>query len=213
MEPPGGSPATFRFGPYAADVRNRELRKHGVRVKLRQKSFQVLAALLEHAGDVVTREELRRRLWPEGIFVGFDNNLNSTLNRLRDVLGDSTAKPRFIETLPGLGYRFIALVEPARAGQPTLAVLPFENLNHDPEQDFFADGVADALTTALGNVATLRVISRQSVLHLRGTRRTVPEIARELKTDAIVEGSVLRRASHIRGPHPEPLSSTPLVET
>jgi TolB-like protein/Flp pilus assembly protein TadD len=198
MDPPGGSPATLRFGPYGVDMRTRELRKHGVRMVLREKSFQVLVALLERPGEVVTREELRHRLWPEGIFVDFDNSLNSTVNRLRGVLGDSTANPRFIETLPRLGYRFISPVEPVGAAPPTLAVLPFENSNHDPEQDFFADGVADALTTALGNVSTLRVISRQSVLHLRGTQRTIPEIARELKTDAIVEGSVLQAGGRVR---------------
>lgn len=198
MDPPGGSSATYRFGPYGADVRTRELRKHGVRMKLREKSFQVLVALLEHPGEVVTREELRLRLWPKGIFVAFDNSLNSTVNRLRVMLGDSTAKPRFIETLPRLGYRFVAQVEPGRSAHLTLAVLPFENLNHDPEQDFFADGVADALTTALGNVSTLCVISRQSVLHLRGTQRTLPEIARELKTDAIVGGSVLQAGGRVR---------------
>ena len=198
MDRLAASPMILRFGPYEADVRNRELRKHGVRMKLREQSFQVLIALLEHPGEVTTRAELRRRLWPEGVFVDFDDNLNSTVNRLRRVLGDSTTKPRFIETLPRLGYRFIAAVEADRAAQPTLAVLPFENLNHDSEQDFFADGVADALTTALGNVSTLRVISRQSVLHLRGTRRTVAEIARELKTDAIVEGSVLQAGSRVR---------------
>ena len=198
MDPPGGSPATFRFGPYEADARARELRKRGLRIKLRDKSFEMLVALLERAGGVVTRDELRRRLWPEGVFVDFDNSLNSTVNRLRGVLGDSPARPRFIETLPRVGYRFIGPLEPVRAARPTLAVLPFENLNHDPEQDYFADGVADALTTVLGNVSTLRVISRQSVLHFRGTQRTIAEIARQLKADAIVEGSVLRAGGRAR---------------
>ncbi len=198
MNPPGPRPATIRFGPYEADMRTRELRKHGLRMQLRGKSFEVLAALLEHPGEVVTRQVLRQRLWPEGIFVDFENSLNSTVNRLRDVLGDSHAKPRFIETLPRLGYRLIVPLEPGRTAPPKLAVLPFENLNHDPEQDFFADGVADALTTALGNVGTLRVISRQSVLHLKGSKRTIPEIARRLKIDAVVEGSVLWAGGRVR---------------
>ena len=198
MIPPGGSSPVFRFGPFGADPRTRELRKGGVRVRLRDKSFQVLIALLEHPGDVVTRDELRRRLWPQGVFVDFENSLNSTVNRLREVLGDSTAKPRFIETVPRVGYRFVGPVEPQRPAQPTLAVLPFENLNHDAGQDFFADGVTDALITALGGVSTLRVISRQSVLHLRGTQETVPEIARELKADVIVEGALLQAGGRIR---------------
>ena len=194
----GGRPVRFRFGAYEADVERRELRKHGLRMHLRVKSFEVLAALLEHFGEIVTRDELRRRLWPEGVFVDFENSLNSAVNRLRDVLGDSSAKPRFIETLPRMGYRFIAKVEPLKTAFPRLAVLPFENLNRDPEQDFFADGVADALTTALGNVSTLRVISRQSMLRFRGSRKTAPEIARELKADAIVEGSVLQAGGRVR---------------
>ena len=189
---------TFRFGPFEADLPARELRKHGLRLPLRDKSFEALSALLEHSGKVVTREELRSRLWPEDVFVEFEGCLNSTMNRLRGVLGDSAAKPRFIETLPRLGYRFIAQVVQGPPLQPTLAVLPFENLNHDPQQDYFADGVADALITALGNASGLRVISRQSVLHLKGTRRTIPEIARELRADAIVEGSVLQAGGRVR---------------
>ncbi|MBI4907956.1 MAG: winged helix-turn-helix domain-containing protein [Acidobacteria bacterium] len=98
-------------------MRTRELRKRGLRMHLRGKSFEVLAALLEHSGGVVTREELRRRLWPEGIFVDFENSLNSTVNRLRAVLGDSPTKPKFIETLPKLGYRCVAPVE-ALPGAP-----------------------------------------------------------------------------------------------
>ena len=198
MDPSGEGTSIFRFGPYEANLRTRELRKRGLRLHLRGKSFEVLTALLGHAGEVVTREELRRRLWPERILIDFENSLNSTVNRLRGVLGDSTVKPKFIETLPQLGYRFIAHVEAPPCAPPTLAVLPFENLNRDPEQDIFADGVADALTTALGSISTLRVISRQSVVHLKGTQRTVPEIARELKTDFVVEGSVLQASGRVR---------------
>lgn len=195
---PSGTPAAFRFGPYEADTRTRRLRKRGVRVHLPGKSFELLVALLERPREAVTREELRRRLWPEGVFVDFDNNLNSTVNRLRAALGDSSARPRFFETLPQLGYRWIAGVEPRASPPRTLAVLPFVNLNHDPEQDFLADGVADSLTTALGNIVTLRVISRQSVRHLKDTERTIPEIARELNVDVVVEGSVLRADRRIR---------------
>jgi len=181
----------FCFGPYEADARTGELRKHGLRIQLQEKSFEVLVALLEHPRELVTREELQHRLWPDGIFVKFDDSLNSAVNRLRDALCDGARHPRYIETLPRRGYRFIAPVEQVHTARRTLAVLPFENLNHDPEQDFFADAVFDALTTELGNVSSLRVISRQSVLHLKGTRKTVPEIARDLKADVVVEGSVL----------------------
>jgi len=198
MKLAGGSPLSFRFGPFEADLRKGELYKRGVRIHLRGKSFEALTTLLERPGEVVAREELRRRLWPEGVFVAFDNSLNSTVNRLRAVLGDRPARPKFIETLPRVGYRFIASVEKGRTVPPRLAVLPFENLNRDPQQEYFAEGVADALITALGNVTTLRVISRQSVLHLRGSQKTVAEIASELGTDAVVEGSVLLAGGRVR---------------
>jgi TolB-like protein/tetratricopeptide (TPR) repeat protein len=188
----------FRFGPYEADARAGELRKHGLRIQLQEKSFEVLVSLLEHSGELVTREELQHRLWPEGIFVDFDNGLNSAVNRLRDALRDGAHNPRYIETLPRRGYRFIAPVEQVRTVPPTLAVLPFANLSRDPAQDFFGEAVADALTTELGNVSSLRVISRQSVLHLKGTQKTLPEIARDLKADVIVEGSVLLVGGNVR---------------
>jgi adenylate cyclase len=187
----------LRFGAYEADAESGELWKGGLRVQLQDKSFEVLLALLERPGEPVTRAELQRRLWPDGTFVDFDNSLNSAVNRLRDALRDRARHPRYIQTLARRGYRFIARVEQVRVIPPRLAVLPFENLGPDPEQDFFGDAVADALTTELGNVSTLRVISRRSVLHLKGSRETLPEIARELKADFVVEGSVLLTGSRI----------------
>ncbi|MFB3826571.1 MAG: winged helix-turn-helix domain-containing tetratricopeptide repeat protein [Bryobacteraceae bacterium] len=209
MSLPDPGSGVFRFGPYEADARSRELRKHGLRVQLQDKSFGLLVSLLEHDGELVGREELVKSLWPEGVFVNFQNSLNSAVNRLRDALRDRARRPRYIETLVGRGYRFIARVERARAVEHTLAVLPFENLNHDPEQDFLADAVSDALRMELGNVTSLRVISRQSVLRLKDTRKTLPAIADELKADVVVEGSVLlvgrsvRIAAQLVHPAPE----------
>ena len=100
-----------RFGAFDVDMRSGELHKHGIRLKLQDQPFQVLALLLEHSGDVVTREELRQKLWPADTFVNFDTGLNSAIKKLRDVLGDSAEEPRYIETLPRRGYRFIARVE------------------------------------------------------------------------------------------------------
>ncbi|MBZ5622229.1 MAG: winged helix-turn-helix domain-containing protein [Acidobacteriia bacterium] len=190
--------ARYRFGPYEADARLGELRKHGLRIQLQEKSFEVLMTLLEHPGELVTREELQHRLWPEGVSVDFDNSLNSAVNRLRDALRDRGRTPRYIQTFRGRGYRFIVPVEQVRGAAFTLAVLPFGNLSHDSEQDLFGDAVADVLTTELGSLSTLRVISRQSVLHLKGTEKTVPEIAHELNADAIVEGTVQRAGDRIR---------------
>ena len=105
------SPRLFRFGIYEADLRSGELRKNGSKVRLQEQPFQVLALLLARAGDVVTREELRQRLWPADTFVDFDHSLNTAINKLREAVGDSAANPRFIETLAKRGYRFIAPVQ------------------------------------------------------------------------------------------------------
>jgi DNA-binding winged helix-turn-helix (wHTH) protein len=101
----------FRFGVFEADARTGELRKHGIRLRLPDQPFNVLVGLLERPGELVTREELVRRLWPEGTFVDYDHSLNTAVNRLRETLGDSAETPRFIETLPKRGYRFLATVE------------------------------------------------------------------------------------------------------
>src|SRR5277367_5095958 len=100
-----------RFDAFDVDMRSGEVRKHGIRLKLQDQPFQVLAHLLEHPGEVVTREELRQELWPGDTFVDFDTGLNSAVKKLRDVLGDSADEPRYIETLPRRGYRFIADVD------------------------------------------------------------------------------------------------------
>src|SRR6266436_8606330 len=106
-------PYLIRFAPFEVDTRSGELRRQGSRVKLQEQPFQVLLLLLERRGEVVTREELTKRLWPDNTFVDFDRGLNKAINRLREVLRDSAEKPRFIETLPQRGYRFIAPLESA----------------------------------------------------------------------------------------------------
>jgi TolB-like protein/DNA-binding winged helix-turn-helix (wHTH) protein/Tfp pilus assembly protein PilF len=117
---------SVRFGAFEVDLRSGELHKHGIRLKLQDQPFQVLALLLEHPGDVVTREELRQKLWPADTFVDFDTGLNSAIKKLRDVLGDSAEKPRYIETLPRRGYRFIAHVE--NGAQPVPPVTDLSDL-------------------------------------------------------------------------------------
>ena len=111
----------MRFGTYEVDLRLGELRKNGIRVKLTGQPFQILVILLEHPGDLVTREQLQRRLWPSDTFVDFDRGLNAAINRVREALGDSAENPRFVETLPRRGYRFIA---PLVNSRPATATLP-----------------------------------------------------------------------------------------
>src|SRR5689334_1408072 len=106
----------FRFGVFEADAESGELRKHGIRVKLHAQPFQVLLMLLEHPAEVVTRDELRRRLWGDDTFVDFDHGLNSAVNKIREALADSAARPRYVETISGKGYRFIAPVSPPEPG-------------------------------------------------------------------------------------------------
>src|SRR5712692_3598410 len=258
----GPAPAgvAFRFGAFEVDLAAGELRKHGIKIKLQEQPFQILAMLLEHAGEVVTREDLRERLWPADTFVDFDNGLNAATSKLRQALGDTAENPRFVETLARRGYRFLAPVErPTPAPLPavisleaaaasarpalvplhrsrrwmgaavlalllsvlaallfelnpgglrdrvfgkksirSLAVLPLENLSRDADQEYFADGMTDTLITDLGKIAGLRVISRTSSMHYKGTGKTLPEIARELNVDAVIEGAVLRSGDHVR---------------
>jgi len=230
----------IRFGPFELDLGTGELRKHGLKTRLQQQPFRVLALLLEHPGEVVTREELRQAIWPADTFVGFDEGLDATIYKLRNALGDSSENPRFVETLPRRGYRFIAPVEEVRpktirvrnlltlagvlaavvlallfglnlAGTRdrllrrtnnrrirSLVVLPLQNLSGDPAQEYFADGMTEALTTDLGKIGALRVISRTSAMHYKGTHKKMSEIAKELSVDGAVEGAVLRSGGRVR---------------
>lgn len=245
-----GQPRVVKFGIFEVDLQSGEVRKAGMRQKLAGQPFQVLQVLLEHPQEIVTREQLRQRLWPENTFVDYELALKKAVNRLREVLGDSADSPRFIETMPRQGYRFIGSVEathrpdpiPPSGAPPTkrkmpgilsvglslavvvalvlafntdklrarifaksrsleihsIAVLPLENLSKDPGEDYFSDGMTDALTTALAQIGSLRVISRTSAMHFKGTRETLPQIAHELKVDAVVEGSAARAGDRIR---------------
>ena len=255
----------LRFGVFELDLRAGELRKHGLRVRLQEQPFQVLAMLLEHPGEVVTREEVQKTLWPADTFVDFDHGLNKAINKIREALGDSAQSPRFVETVARRGYRFLAEVTVADAApvrtselatQPhpapeardrrdlasklamlrhllsplawkisvfvlllliaslaswrlhswnrpspvirSLAVLPLESLSSDASQDYFADGMTDELISDLGQISALRVISRTSAMVYKRTRKPLPQIARELNVDAVVEGTVLRSGDQVR---------------
>ena len=159
--------------------------------------MDLLVLLAENAGEVVSKEEILDRLWKTR-FVG-ESALSRNIADLRRLLGDSDRHPCYIETVPKRGYRLIATIERGRLfAQNRLAVLPFQNLSSNPEQEYLADGISDLLTTELAKIPSLRVISRQSVLHLKGSPQEVPEIGRDLNVDAIVEGSVLSSAERLR---------------
>ncbi len=262
--------SVVRFGSYEVALHSGELRKAGVRIRVQQQPLRVLEILLERPGEVVTREELRSQIWPNESFGDFDQAVNVAIAKLRGALRDSADNPRYIETLPRRGYRFIADVtvvsqppnklelvhevassgteertpleiagKAARPKRPTwqhawktlspaivlvllilmlwiffwrsrppaislssspvrsLAVLPLENLSSNSE-DYFADGMTDELITDLAQISALRVISRTSVMPYKGARKPLPQIARELNVDAVVEGTVLRSGKQVR---------------
>ncbi len=177
-----------RFDCYEADLASGQLYKHGVKVRLRDQSFQVLTSLLEHHGQVVTRDELRQRLWRDEVFVDFDNSLNTAVARLREALCDSAERPRFIQTLPRRGYRFIAhIYAPSRAAaepqmrRARLLVLPFMNLSGDLAKEYFSDAMTDEIITALASLAPekLAVIARTTAMHYKGSHKDVGRIGRE----------------------------------
>lgn len=277
---PAVSPKLVRFGVYQVDVRTSELWKQGRKIKLQEQPCRILAILLEQRGEVVTREELRKRLWSDDTFVDFDHSLNTAIMRLREALNDSSDNPRFIETLPRHGYRFIAPIEELDGSAPegaeesryaatrevasqvrepgpaiqfpagqagaevgprriasrlalilgsllallviallgvrmrldrnglgansqsdqikSLVVLPFENLSGDKDQQYFTDGMTDELIAHLAKIRSLRVISRTSSMEYKDTHKPLSQIARDLKVDAVVEGTVLRSGDRVR---------------
>lgn len=183
------SPHLIRFGFFEVDTRSGELRRQGSKINLQGQPFQALVLLLERPGEVVMREELSKRLWPENTFVDFDRGLNKAINKLRVALGDNAEKPFYIETLPQRGYRFIAPIQnlvqardhfrPQNVAQiNSLAVLPLENLSGDPAEEYFSDGMMEELISAVARIGSLRVISRTSVMTYKGARKSLPAIQR-----------------------------------
>jgi len=197
-----------RFGDFEFDSRARQLRKHGHTIRLHGQPLEILGLLLERPAQVVLREELRARLWPQDTFVDFEHSLNAAVNKLREALDDDANNPRFIETVPRRGYRFISAVglhdsqnllgEWSSPRIQSLVVLPLENLSNDPEQEYFADGMTDQLITNLAQISALKVISRTSAMRYKGTKKSLPEIARELHVDAVVEGAVMWVGGRVR---------------
>lgn len=149
--------SVIRFGLYEVDVRAGQLRKHGMRVKLQDQPFHILAVFLENPGALVTREQLRQRLWPDGTFVDFDNSLNAAINKLREALGDSADNPRYVETLPRRGYRFIAPVEKVST-QPTPVTPAAPAITPAPSKA--KDGLAAQAAAAAAGRARSRLSSR-----------------------------------------------------
>jgi TolB-like protein/DNA-binding winged helix-turn-helix (wHTH) protein len=256
----------YQFGDFSLDCGKFELCRKGRRLKLERKPLELLVLLVTKHGQVVTRDEIARCLWEQEVFVDVEHGINTAIRKIRQILGDSSDLPQFVQTISGSGYRFIAAVtavepevtEPAQpsadpvdlppappeisaapvvpsGAQPghrfwvvtalavsvliciltfgphtltarfldrdthpaiaSLAVLPLENLSGDPNEEYFADGMTDELTTMLAKDSTLRIVSRTSAMQFKAAHRSLPEIARALNVDAILEGSI-SRSSH-----------------
>src|SRR5512146_171973 len=197
------STGILRFGLYEVDLRAGELRKSGIKVRLQEQPFQVLALLLRQAGELVTREEIQQEIWGGDTFVDFDHGLNKAISKLREALCDSSTEPRYIETVARRGYRFLAPVMSLRGSMGNgrlltrrlrIAVLPFQNLSGDPKQEFFSDGLTEETIIQVGQLqpAQLSVIARTSVMPYKGCSKGVQAIGQELQAEYVLEGSVRR---------------------
>lgn len=202
----GEQPQIIRFGVFEADLRTGELRKSGAKIRVQDQPFQILVMLLQRPDAVVSREELRQKLWPADTFVDFEHGVNSAVARLRDLLGDSADSPRYIETLPRRGYRFIGPVNgggPARQNRkrerknPSLAVLPFENASGDLETEYVSDGISEALIHSLAQLSGLRVMARSTVFHYKGKTADPRSVGRELNAGAVLTGRILQRGDRL----------------
>jgi TolB-like protein/DNA-binding winged helix-turn-helix (wHTH) protein/Tfp pilus assembly protein PilF len=269
---PGTLGSVLRFGAFELDLNKEQLRKAGVRLKLRPQAFRVLALLAGRAGELVTREEIQKEIWHNDVVVDFDQGLNFCIRQIRSALGDNADAPRFIETIPRRGYQFLVPVQtpdwaptkefsvrteaatplaetpapgqslqgsrirgrprrgsrillaislttlglavlvlfsfmssrrlgeqaPSSAQIRSIAVLPLANLSGDPRQEFFADGMTEALIERLSTLRDVRVVSRTSVMHFKQSGKPVPAIAKELNVDAVLEGAVVRSSERVR---------------
>src|SRR5258706_5889828 len=248
----------LRFGSFEVDLASGELRRQGLKISLQDQPFRLLALLMDRAGEVVTREELRDKLWPADTFVDFDHSLNTAVRKLREALGDSAETPRYVETLARRGYRFVApLAEPGpgaplanspdadvaspspptttrlppsarRAlviaavlssaalvaywvgGRPrprtppgrrlTLAVLPFDNLSGDADQEYLSDGLTEEMITQLDRLEPdrLRVTARSSTWKYKHADRDIDRLRQDLGADYVLEGSLRRAGERVR---------------
>jgi TolB-like protein/DNA-binding winged helix-turn-helix (wHTH) protein/Tfp pilus assembly protein PilF len=245
---------TYIFETFELDLGRYELRRAGTTVKLERQPLDILIVLVESAGALVTRDEIKNRLWANVVFLDSEQGINNGIRKIRIALGDDSEQPKYIETVVGRGYRFkaqiqvVSQVEPENPTNPpspgppdplptpprvsrtvtftlatvafvgavtglgwraihdrptepsirSIAVLPLQNLSGNPNEDYFADGMTDELDTNLARIHALRVVSRTSMMHYRNTQESIPEIARELKVDAVIEGSVVRSGERVR---------------
>src|SRR5262245_58936719 len=196
-------PATIlRFDRFELDTGSGELRRNGDRIKLPPQPFRVLELLVRRSGEVLTRADIRERIWCDDTFVDFEQGLNFCISQIREALGDTADAPRFVETLPRRGYRFLLPVETPAPAEPKavsrLIVLPFRMLRPDPETEFLAFSLPDALTTSLSGLKSLVVRSSLVASRFAGGTQDLKTIAAEADVDLIVTGTLLSAGDEIR---------------
>jgi TolB-like protein/tetratricopeptide (TPR) repeat protein len=191
----------IRFGVFELNTASGELRKAGRLVRLRPQACRVLVILASRSGELVTRDELRDEIWGPNEFVDFEHGLNLCIRQIREALGEDADAPRYLQTLPRRGYRFLGAVQLAKTdGRVMIAVLPFENLTGDPTQEYLSDGLTEEMTIELGKLDPehLGVIARTSVMKYKNARKGLRAITREMAVDYVLEGSVRRQENRIR---------------
>jgi TolB-like protein len=202
----------LKFDSYELDQRAYELRRGGRVLKLERIPMDLLCLLAANAGQLVTRETIIENLWGKGVFLDTDNGINTAIRKIRQTLHDNPRNPRFVQTVPGKGYRFAASVTEASASRKgmkpnrdarrpvMLVVLPFENLSNDVEQDYFSDGLTEETIAHLGQLdpESMGVIARTSCMVYKRTTKTIADIGEELGVNYVLEGSVRREKSRVR---------------
>ena len=181
----------YRFGDFQLDVSAYELRRHGSAVRVERRPMELLIMLVERRGELVTRDEIVDRLWGPDVFIDVDASVNTVIRKIRRALRDDADDARFIQTVQGKGYRFIAAVE-STGVTAVLAVLPFQNLLGSADLEYIADGLTEETIASLGRIdpERLSVIGRTSSMMYRSTVKPIADIARELGTDYLLEGSI-----------------------
>src|SRR5688500_3406242 len=193
----------LRFARFELDLAGGELRHDGLPVRLQPQPLKVLLLLASRPGQLVSRDEIQREVWAGDTFVDFDQGLNYCIRQIRAALGDDADAPRFIETIPRRGYRFLAGGAPGSSSaehRDMLVVLPFQNLSGDQEQEYLTDGLTEEVIAELGrlNPKRLGVIARTSAMRYKLTDKSIETIGRELAVSHALEGSVRRAGNRVR---------------
>lgn len=195
----------YEFGNFRLDIGKRVLLdRRGTLISLTPKVYDTLAYLVQHAGTVLDKEELLRAVWPDTAIE--ENNLTQNISQLRRVLGERTGDHRYIVTVPGRGYEFVAkvksaaedIVERPLTAKASIVVLPFVNVSADPELDYFCDGLAEELINQLSKLRRLRVVARTSAFYFKRKQVDIAEIAQKLNVSTVLEGSVRKSRNRVR---------------